>query len=103
MLRSKRNLVSELSGPSELWWGSLRWGGSSEVGGRLADNIIGEEIPPFPLRIFKPAFLQYEVFKICTDTRTTPASSSCMCLGLRWSVHGSLARTAFGLGGVGTD
>ena len=40
-------LVSELSGPSELWWGALRWGGSSEAGGRLTDNSIGVENPSF--------------------------------------------------------
>ncbi len=45
VLRSKRNLVSELSGPSELWWGALRWGGSSEAGGELTDHLIGEENP----------------------------------------------------------
>ena len=43
-------LVSELSGPSELWWGALRWGGSSEAGGRLTDNSIGEENPSFSPR-----------------------------------------------------
>ena len=41
----------------------LRWGGSSEAGGRLTDNLIGEEIPPFLLRMFNPTFLQCEVFQ----------------------------------------
>ena len=45
-------LVIELSGPSELWWGALRWGGSSEAGGRLTDTSIGKENPSFsPLHI----------------------------------------------------
>lgn len=41
----------------------LRWGGSSEAGGRLTDNLIGEEMPPFLLRMFNPTFLQCEVFQ----------------------------------------
>ena len=50
-------------GPSELWWGGLRWGGSSEPGGRLTDNLIGEEIAPFLLRIFNATCLQCEIFQ----------------------------------------
>lgn len=59
-------LVSELSGPSELWWGAPRWGGSSEAGGRLTDSSIGEENPSYPpvCSIFKPTLLHEMLFKI---------------------------------------
>ena len=71
VLRSKRNLVSELSGPSELWWGALWWGGSSEAGGRLTENSIGEENPSYA-----PVSAQNNIPAIRSFSRSTQIYAS---------------------------